>query len=524
MVPCEPGCTCSARNAFRRASMFLIAVSIFCCSRAVAARKSQAQAQTSQPAALVKFELSALDPHGEPVTDLRSSECQLSEDGKHEAAAFFHYDGNDRQKAAPAGPQEFSNREGFVVHPTVILLDLLSERLLTWSQAAGELVKALQSVPSGGSLYVYILTNAGTFYAVHPLPKTEAELRAANPAWTQEIRPLFDAVSRELAGFRPIDDQDPWFRAELTMRSLGQFASSLAAIPGRKNLVWITHGVPSVVPGISADEPVDLRPKLQQLGETFARADIAIYTVAQSASGAGESMGYSWETLQLLSGLTGGRAYSSDSVGSAITEAMADARGSYVVGYDPRREKDDGKHHKLRVTCSRKGVRLQTKEGYWAFPVPSSPAERQQVAFNTAAASPFDDSAIGLKASISLSDNVARTVRFQIRVDAEDLALPGQNDRYQGDLAIGLIAYSANGTVQNVATAPFQPSFTQEQVQQAAKNGIEITRDLAINSSTQKIRIVVFDRNSNLTGSVMVPLTAAGMSSGQDESRKSSEH
>ena len=270
-----------------------------------------------------------------------------------------------------------------------------------------------------------------------------------------------------------------------------------------------------MVPGVSDDEPVDLTPKLRELSETFVQSGVAVYTVAQSASGAGANMGYSWETLQLVSGLTGGRTYSSDNAEHAIAEAMADARGSYVLEYYPRREKDDSKYHKLRVTCSRKGVRLETKEGYWAFPAQSSPAGTEKSAIDTAAVSPFDDSAIGLTASISLADSIPRTAHVQIRVDSEDLALPGQNDRYLGDLAIGVITYSSNGKVQSMATAPFQASFTQAQVQQAAKSGIEVARDVAIDGATQKIRVVVFDRNSNLTGSVTIPLTAAGTISGK---------
>jgi hypothetical protein len=130
-------------------SVIVIAVGLICICPANAARKRQAQEQPSQPVGLVKFELSALGPRNEPVTDLRSGECQVSEDGKRQVITFFHRDGNRRQKADPTSPREFSNRDGSVVHPTVILLDLLSERVLTWGQAAGELVKALESVQSG---------------------------------------------------------------------------------------------------------------------------------------------------------------------------------------------------------------------------------------------------------------------------------------------------------------------------------------------------------------------------------------
>jgi VWFA-related protein len=487
-------------------SVILIAVGVLGISPAIAGRKRQVNEARSTPAGLVKFELSALGPRNEPIADLRSSECQVSEDGKRQEIALFHYDGNQRQKAAPAGPQEFSNRDGFAVHPTIILLDLLSERLLTWEQAEGELVKALEGVPSGDGLYLYILMNQGGFYAVHALPKAEAELRAGNPHWTQEVRPLLDQVSRELAGFRPVDDQDPWLRTQLAIRALGQFASSLAEIPGRKNLVWITHGIPTVIPGITLQEPLDLRPQLKQLGEGFAQANVAVYTVFQSASGAGESMGYSWESLQLLSSLTGGRPYASDNIESAINEATADAWASYLVGYYPSREKDDGKFHKLRVTCARKGLRLQTKAGYWAFPVQSSPAEREQAALEAASVSRFDNSGIGLNLTVSPYAKPLTTARVQIHIDAGALPPPDKSDRHPRDLAIKLVAYTENGTIQRATTTQFPTN-----PEQAGKQEIEFSRDVAIDDATRNIRVIVFDGNLNLTGSVTIPIIAAGI-------------
>jgi hypothetical protein len=351
-----------------------------------------------------------------------------------------------------------------------------------------------------------------------------------SPAWTEKIRPLFEVVSRDLSGFRPIEDQDPGSRAGLTVQTLKVFASSMAAFPGRKNLVWITHGVPSAVPGIDEGEMIDLSPQIRRLGEALVQANIALYPVAQPASGVRAPMGL--DILQLLSGLTGGRAYSSDSVGRAITEARTDARGSYVVGYYPRRQKDDGKHHSFRVTCARKGVRLRTQQGYWAFPMQSSTDEREQAAFEAAAARRFDDSRIGLRGTISLFGGPVRTVRFQIKVDSADLLLTNQNDRYYVDIALELVAYSADGAVQHVTTTPLQLSLTQEQVQQVSKEGIEVMRDLPLDGSTEKIRLVIFDRGSNVTGSVTIPMAVAdmnpegpssGKSSGKEERRQSAE-
>jgi hypothetical protein len=48
----------------------------------------------------------------------------------------------------------------------------------------------------------------------------------------------------------------------------------------------------------------------------------------------------------------------------AVKEVMAASRSSYLIDYDG--PLPDGKYHKIRVTCSRKAVRLQVKKGYYA--------------------------------------------------------------------------------------------------------------------------------------------------------------
>ena len=483
----------------RLALVLLIALTALC-TPARAARKSPAP--LSSASRLVKFEIVASGPRGEPITDLRGSECQASEDGKHQPFAFFHYDGEKRKQITPAGPGEFSNREGPAAHPTIILLDLLSERLLTWGQAGDELVHALMRMESSRGLYLYVLTNRGALYPVHPLPRNEAELRTANPEWTQRIRPLFEVVTRDLAGFRPMDDHDPAWRAQLTFQAMGQFASYVGAIPGQKNLVWITHGVPRVVPGIDPDNPIDLLPQLQLLGESLARANVALYTVAQSASGAGALISDSSMTLELLSNLTGGRSYSSDSVEKAISEARADSNGSYYAGYRPQHPSGDAKYHKIHVTCMRKGMRLQTRQGYWDFP---SQIDQEQAAFEAAADSPFDDPRIGLKATVAPIVEAPGMLRVRIRVDAGDLLLPNPDNHYE--LALGVVTFSADGKMQNVSTAPVPLSAGQ--IEQATTSGIEVTRDVTIDTATERLRIVVSDRGSSASGSLTIPIPAS---------------
>jgi VWFA-related protein len=68
-------------------------------------------------------------------------------------------------------------------------------------------------------------------------------------------------------------------------------------------------------------------------------------------------------TLDQFAELTGGKVYANN-IEKAVTEVMAASGSGYVIEYDGPRL--DGKYHKVRVTCSRKGVHLQVKQGYYA--------------------------------------------------------------------------------------------------------------------------------------------------------------
>ncbi len=83
--------------------------------------------------------------------------------------------------------------------------------------------------------------------------------------------------------------------------------------------------------------------------------------IAPAGSGIG-----SVATLNELAELTGGRSDAGKDIGAALRQAINDMRTSYQIGYCRPANWDD-KFHKLLVTCTRKGVRIQSKTGYFAW-------------------------------------------------------------------------------------------------------------------------------------------------------------
>jgi hypothetical protein len=112
---------------------------------------------------------------------------------------------------------------------------------------------------------------------------------------------------------------------------------------------------------------LDFTKPLRRFSEELAEAQIVVYAVEQSIAGVAIETERA-ETFDAFTGITGGREYSSDRAGDAIQQARTDSRANYELAYYSAPQKPDGKYHKLRVTCARKDVRLQTKLGFYAVP------------------------------------------------------------------------------------------------------------------------------------------------------------
>jgi VWFA-related protein len=452
---------------------------------------------------LVKLNVAATDAKGEPVTDLTAGEVQLKEDGKPRSIAFFRFAGSKRPIPS-LGPGEVAAKPA--PPATVIVLDRWNERMMTTAMSWNQLNHALQSLETGDGVYVYMLTNKGELLPVRPIPGTEPEARAAAQASPSQIAAMLDDAVKKTQGFRNVDEQNPIIRFNTTFQALGTLGRQMAAIAGRKSLVWVTHGVPLTVRLVPSTDYKDFTPELKAFSAAAVLSGIAIYTVDQSAEGAGATPDTSRETLRLVSELSGGRWYPSDSIDRAIDGAMIDARGNYTVAfYSPTAEKDR-KLHKIHLETTRKGIHLQTREGVYGDTPEAQIDELEKAVLDATRRSPFDASEIGLRVGVSV-DSAAQKAQFRIHVNIADLLVEPVNQHHQGHLSVMLASYA--GGVLKGASAPLRIDLdlTVEQFQQTAKEGLLISREVQTSGNTQQVRAIVFDRQLRSVGSVTVFLT-----------------
>lgn len=444
---------------------------------------------------LVSLNVVAVDSQGQPVTDLKQEEFQVVDDGKRQQTVFFRHLESKPPEALPLAPGEFSNgARANAPHVTLVLFDLLNERFDTRALAANQIVEQLSGIEDADNLYLYLLTLDGRLFAVHGL--TGSETQDGQP-WTRQIKPLLDQALRTVQTIRPIDSADVNVRIGLTFDALQQIAAPLAAFPGRKNIVWVTDGVPISLGSRSSytGEPLDFTPQLRQLSEWYDRSGVAIYPVREVMLGSADGMGGTGdgalEFLNTLSGLTGGRPSASKDVGMAVRQAMRDLRSSYQIGYFPPEKNWNNKFHNLRVTCTRKGVRVQARTGYYAWQ--EAAGARADRAIAAAVREQFDAAEIGLRGTFERDAKNARQVKVAVRIAANDVTLVQSGGQYVGQLRVACVQYMPDGRAVGPGVAPFDLSYDAAARDRVLKEGIPFSQSLTLEDGVSRVRFIVFD-------------------------------
>jgi len=450
---------------------------------------------------IVEFNLVAADLRGQPVGDLTSGDLQIFDNGKPQKIALFWHSDTRLQQTAPLRPGEATNRvSSNVPRATLILFDLFNESMSARTAALADLARCLQSLESAEYLYVYLLTQDGRLYPVRGLPGPEGEPADAGEPWNRNSKVLLEQAVDKVYRLRATEiDVDT--RLMMTYRVLGEVAAMLAGIPGRKNLVWITHGVPLV----SWYSGIDYTALLEEMSMRFDQSNVAIYPIQQTPPGMSASAPdrglESRQTLQQFADLTGGAANSTGSIPQIVRQAISDARSSYLVGYYPPAANWDGRFHKLKIACARKGVRIQAKTGYYAGADQGS----EEATLNAAGLASFDAAEIEIRGKVSNSLAGAETLQFDFRIDPARIRFIDDGGRPSAHLALQIATYAADGEAHHTATEPLDVSLPPEGKSKLAEDWIRIRKNFNV-SNVSKLRLIVYDRSSHMVGSLTIPL------------------
>jgi VWFA-related protein len=482
---------------------------------------SSAIFQTPQPvirsgSQVVRVTVVARDRGGKPASGLTADDFVVTEDRKSVAISFFQEvkgpaPANTSSATASAGT--FSNVSATAAPPnvTVILLDRLNTKWDDQARARDALRVILAQARPDDRLAVYALDGSA--------------LRVLHD-FTRDARSLLDAVNGSArptsaeTDVRSDPDAPPMVAqfmatraSTTTMVALQTIGAHLSAVPGRKNLVWVSAGFN--INDLDHGPDVSAATAIQRATRELNAAGISVYpidpsglagpfsqvTATTTTFGSFSGQMDSHAILQTLAEATGGRVFvNNNDVAGSIRTAIDDAEQHYEIDYYSPSPAADGRYREIKVT-TRKPVELRYRQGYYATPA-SAPGGDRKTALERAIGDPLDASAIPVTLTPSAA---AGGVQLAISIDGHRLSLAHQGDAWIGTLDLAIAQVKADGATAVDVDTTVRLHVTDQQHDALLQKGLTVTKTVALGPQAARLVVVIRDTSTGELGSVVVP-------------------
>jgi VWFA-related protein len=316
---------------------------------------------------------------------------------------------------------------------------------------------------------------------------------------------------------------------EDTMKAFLQIAWSVAGVPGRKSLIWLTGSFPfdlnspASMPGDGLASlyartmealndaeisvyPVDVRGLVSTFGIATSRYQ-SVGKIDANAMAAQTLLNSSLDSMQSFAEMTGGRAYfSNNDLAAGMERAEEDSSSYYLLSYYGDSHDIQAGWRKLRVDVSRKGVQVRARTGYLVTKITGNPQLSHNADIGFALSSPLDST--GLQVTLRWKDPVLignnRKVGFALQVPADSVLDEADQNRFDVDF---VVQPSRNGAPVGQAAQTVKGAIPPNALAKIKAEGFQYNNDLNLAPGDYEVRFVVRDNLRGKIGSVSVPLT-----------------
>jgi VWFA-related protein len=347
----------------------------------------------------VSVDVIATDGGNKPVTDLKQSDFQITENGRPQLIADFEYVSIpvvrrtlDRAGAAAAPPVDVAENTQPKATSRIWVMVVDDQHILPQfsTQVKQVMTEFLQTLPATDEVAITFVSRSdlSSNFTTDParLAKAVDNVRASLGFGYGA-----DAASEAVRGSGRTGYNLLLRTAESAIFNIKNAATTLAnSGHARRAIVYVSaQSVLDLGADIASPEhaaAVNYQLDLQQAFEEARRADVEVYTIDPRGLATPETStkGHCCVTpeqraeiqrrivlqqdwLSSIAINTGGRAFINQSnLAGAVDEIVAENSSYYLLGYYPDPFVRDGKFHDLKVTVSRPGVHVRSRTGYVA--------------------------------------------------------------------------------------------------------------------------------------------------------------
>ena len=307
---------------------------------------------------LVRVDVTVVDRHGAPVTNLTAEDFAVEEDGAAQTVTSFKF------VTADGGPPAGDDASLTIRSPEHAAAEAARDEVrvfvIFWDEY--HISRFAEALKGRRALTTFVTSAFGPADLValmDPLTPVDAL------KFTRDRRELAEKIAklegrfgiymptRSAAEDNMLERRDvARIRSEVTISALQSAAVHLGSIKeGRKSIIFVSEGLT----GLGMDQ----LPLLRELTDTANNNNTAIYTLDPSGLTGGTS-----DILRQLADSTGAAAFvNTNTPEKALRQVVREASAFYLLGYSPTRNPQDGKFHKIGVKVKRPGIDVRAPQG-----------------------------------------------------------------------------------------------------------------------------------------------------------------
>lgn len=476
----------------------------------------QSSPQSSQPAEvptlhvtsdLVFLDVTVLDKKGKPVVSgLTQDDFTVTEDKMPQR--IFSFEAPEIHTAKAAKGEDNPDGKAPV---TIFVLDLLNSEFQEGAYFRFELHKYLEGLPSelAAPAELIVLGNS-SMDLVQGYTRSRKEL-----IFALDHAPTIVPYKRTNSDF--IMD-----RAQQSVDTLQQIVLQNEGIPGRKNVIWIGPGSPTLIAPESLKAAAKLKSYIHLTANMLVQARISLFVIypplklerrsdllnpsfADTNFENHDPFGSAVNFVDFVRETGGDLFFNRNDIDGEIQQSETFGSKYYTLTYQPREVHNDGSFRRIHVTLRNPDLRVVTKNGYYApgNEEEADPRYRAGLSLTQAARSTIPINGLEVRIVGVVRHEDSGTADLTLRVNSKGLEWQKRDDGAStASFYIAVASLSSNRTILASRFAKLTGVLHTQDPARLATSDCEFTVPVRIPGKTRNVRMMVETEDSGRMGAV----------------------